>query len=178
VVTGAKGEHAPVQAFEEASEAAAIGDDGVAEFVPECPVELAGRDAEVMADIGDDGADGAATHHRVESGGKPCGDLFLCGQACEARVLREARRLGVVGGLEFRLGVWRCDLAWGAGRAGGGQADGGWLEVLAAGGATDERGFEGRGATQATGDAGEDDSEVGGAEGFGEEGEAGVVARS
>ena len=35
-----------------------------------------------------------------------------------------------------------------------------------------ERGFEGRGATQAVGDAGEDDGEVGGAEGSGEEREA------
>ena len=78
----------------------------------------------------------------------------------------------MVGGLGFRLGVWRCDLAWGAGPAGGGQADGGWLEVLAAGGAMAKRGFQGRGAAQAIGDAGEDDGEIGGAEGSGEEGEA------
>src|SRR5579872_1623286 len=46
-VAGGAGEQQPVQLHEEAGEAAAIGDDGVAEFVPECPIELAGRDAEV-----------------------------------------------------------------------------------------------------------------------------------
>ena len=55
VLAGATAEQPPVQADEEAGEVAAIGDDGLAEFVPECPVALAGRDAEVTADIGDDG---------------------------------------------------------------------------------------------------------------------------
>ncbi len=39
-------------------------------------------------------------------------------------------------------------------------------------GAPAEPGFQGRGAAQAIGDAGEDDGEIGGAEGSGEEGEA------
>ena len=69
-------------------------------------------------------------------------------------------------------GVRRCDQPGGAWSADGGHADGRWREVSAAGGATAQRGFEGRGATQAAGDAGEDGGEVGGAEGFGEEGEA------
>ena len=130
----------------------------MAEFVPECPIEMAGRDAEVAADIGDDGADRAATHLG--------GDFLFRGQACEARVL------GVVGGLGFGLGVRRCDLPSGARPAYGGQADGRWREVPAAGGALAEPGFQRRGAAQATGDAGEDDGEVGGAEGSGEQGEA------
>jgi hypothetical protein len=57
VLAGAGGEQPPVQLGEEAGEAAAIGDDGVAEFFPECPIEVAGHDAEVAADIGDDSAD-------------------------------------------------------------------------------------------------------------------------
>ena len=94
MVAGVEGEQPLVQVPEETGEAAAIGDDGVAEFVPECPVELAGRDAEVTADIGDDGADRAATHLG--------GDFLFRGQAGEARVL------GVVGGLGFGLGVRWC----------------------------------------------------------------------
>ena len=94
VVAGAEGEQPPVQVPEETGEASAIGDDGMAEFVPECPVELAGRDAEVTADVDDDGTDRAATHLG--------GDFRFRGQA------REARVLGVVGGLGFGLGVRRC----------------------------------------------------------------------
>ena len=45
----------------------------------------AGRDAEIAADIDDDGADGAAAHL--------LGDFLLGGQACETRVL------GGIGGL-------------------------------------------------------------------------------
>ncbi len=52
------------------------------------------------------------------------------------------------------------------------RAEGRWREVLAAGGALAERGFQGRGAAQAVGDAGEDDREIGGAERLGEDGEA------
>ena len=158
VVAGAEANSRLFRFAEEAGEAAAIGDDGVAEFVPECPVELAGRDAEVAADIGDDGADRAATHLG--------GDFLFRGQAGEARVL------GVVGGLGFGLGVRRCDLPSGARPAGGGLADGRRREVLAAGGALAKPGFQSRGAAQAIGDAGEDDGEIGGAEGSGEQGEA------
>ena len=111
-------------------------------------------DAEVAADVDDDGADRAAAHLG--------GDFCFRGEAREAGVLGGARRAG---GRAARPG--------GRARAGcGGHADGRWREVLAAGGATAERGFEGRGATQAAGDAGEDGGEVGGAEGSGEEGEA------
>jgi hypothetical protein len=45
VVAGDEGGQPPVQLIEKSGEAAAIGDDCVAEFVPECPVELAWRDA-------------------------------------------------------------------------------------------------------------------------------------
>ena len=54
----------------------------------------------------------------------------------------------------------------------GGQADGRWRQVPAACGALAEPGFQGRGAVQAGGDAGEDDGEVGGAEGSGEPGKS------
>src|SRR5689334_6129917 len=47
-----------VQVVEEAGETAAIHPDGVVDFVPERPVEMAGRNAEIAADIDDDGADG------------------------------------------------------------------------------------------------------------------------
>lgn len=153
MVAGNEGKHAPVQLAEESGEAAAIGDDGVAEFIPECPIEPAGRDAEITADIGNHGADRAATHLG--------GDFRFGGQA------REARVLGVVG-----LDVWRDDLRCGSRPACGGQADGCWLEVPAAGGPLAERSFQRRGAPQASGDAVEDGGEVGGAEGFGEQGEA------
>jgi hypothetical protein len=70
------------------------------------------------------------------------------------------------------LGVPRGDLLSGARSADGGLADGRWREVLAAGGALAKPGFQCHGAAQAIGDAGEDDSEIGGAEGSGEEGKA------
>jgi hypothetical protein len=83
----------------------------------------------------------------------------------------------VIGGLGFRLGVPRGDLLSGARSADGGLADGRWREVLAAGGALAKPGFQCHGAAQAIGDAGEDDSEIGGAEGSGEEGKAWGAAR-
>jgi hypothetical protein len=154
VVAGEECEHTRIQVADEAGEAAAIGDDGVAEFVPEGSIELAGRDAEIMADVDYDGADRAATDF---------GSDFLFGGEA-----REAWVLGVVGG----LGVRRRDLAGRAGRAGGWHADGCWGEVLAAVGAAAKRGFQGHGSAQAAGDAGENHGEVGGAEGYGGEGEA------
>ncbi len=120
------------------------------DFVPERPIEAAGRDAEIAADIDDDGADRAATHL--------LGDLFLGGEAGEARV----------GGLD----VPRRGLPCGARHAYGGQADGRNREVPAALGAFAELGFQHRGPAQATGDAGEDDGDIGGAERSDEEGEA------
>ena len=127
----------------------------MAEFVPECPIEVAGRDAEVAADIDDDGADRA--------GGAPPRRF----PPPWAGVRGAGPRVGSVG-----PGVRRCGLPCGAWRAHGGQADGRRREVLAARGAPAEPGFQGRGATQAIGDAGEDDGEIGGAEGPGEQGKA------
>jgi hypothetical protein len=79
----------------------------------------------------------------------------------------------VVGPLGFRLSVRRCRLPSGTWPAFGGQADGRRREVLAASSAPAKHGFQRGGAAQAVGDAGEDDSEIGGAEGYGEQGEAG-----
>jgi hypothetical protein len=141
VVARATGEQPVAQVAEEAGEASAMDDDGVAEFVPECPVELAGRDAEITADIGDDGADRAQAH---------LGSDFLGrGQVCEAQVP------GVAGRLGFRSGVPRRDLLSGARSADGWLADGRWREVLAAGCSLAKPGFQRHGAAQAIGDAGE-----------------------
>ena len=98
MVARAVGERPLVQPVEEAGEATAVGDDGVAEFVPERPVAVAGPDAEVAADVDDDGADRATTHIG--------GDLCFRGEAREAGILREARRHGGIG----RLEVERSDL--------------------------------------------------------------------
>ncbi len=154
---GGDGEQPFVHSCEVGGEVAAIGDDYVGEVVPECPVALAGQEADVAADVDDDGADRAATDFG--------GDFRFGGEACEARVL------GGVGGLGFRLGVRRRGLALGPRCAGGGRTDGVWRKVLAAFGAEAQFGLEGRGETQAVGDAGEDEREVGGAEASGEAGE-------
>ena len=147
-----------MQVVEEAGETAAIHPDGVVDFVPERPVEMAGRNAEIAADIDDDGADGAAAHFG--------GDLLLGGQAGETRAV------GGIGWLGLGLGVGWRDRPRGAWRACGGQADGRRLEVLAASGMPAQPGLQRRGATQATGDAGENNAEIGGAEGTGELNEA------
>src|SRR5215472_11442597 len=147
-------EQPPVQVHEPAYEAAAIHGDGPPDFVPECPVEMAGRDTEIEADIDDDRADRPAAHLG--------GDFLFRGQACETRVL------GVVGGLKFGLSVRRRGLPCRARPTRSGQADGRRREVPAACGALAQLGFQGRGATQTSGDASEDDREIGGAEGFGE----------
>jgi hypothetical protein len=81
--------------------------------------------------------------------------------AISASVGRRVRR-----GSSGWLAGWGSGGAW---PAGGGLADGWWREVVAAGSAPAKRGFQGGGATQAAGDAGEDGREVGGAEGFGEQ---------
>ncbi len=60
---------------------------------------MAGRDAEVVADVGDDGGDRATTHLG--------GDFFRGGQE------RETRVLGGVGALGFGRGVGRREaLVW------------------------------------------------------------------
>ena len=149
-----EGGRALSQVIEEAEAAAAIHDDGDVDFVPEPSFEVAGRDAEIAADIDDDGADGPAAHL--------LGDFFLGGEACETRVL------GGIGG----PGVRRCGLPYGAWRTHGGQADGRHRQFLAALDAAAQPGFQHCGATQATGDTGEDDREVGSAEGTDEPGKA------
>ena len=106
MLAGETGEQLLVQVREEAGEAAAIHNDGVADLVPERPVEIAGRDAEVSADIDDDGAHGAAAHLG--------GDLLFRG---------EVRETWVFGGVRW-LGVGRCDLPHGARPACDGQAIG------------------------------------------------------
>ena len=126
----------------------------MAKFVPERPVAVAGSDAEVAADIDDDSADRAATHLG--------GDSFLGGQARQTSVLGGVGRQGV---------GWR-DLPWGAWPVECGWAERGWCQVPAACGAPAKPGFQGRGAEQARGDAGEDDREIGGGEGSGEKGTA------
>ena len=92
VVAGAAGERPLVQPVEEAGEAAAVGDDGVAEFVPKRPVAVAGPDAEVAADVDDDRPDRATTRFG--------GDLFFRG---------EAREAGIFGGIGW-LVVGRREL--------------------------------------------------------------------
>jgi hypothetical protein len=57
--------------FHKAGEVAALSDDGDLQFPPE---RVAGHDAEVAADVGDDGADRLAADHRVKPGGMLCGD--------------------------------------------------------------------------------------------------------
>ena len=119
------------------------------EFVPECAVEVAGRDAEIATDIDDDGTDRTAAHLG--------GDFLLGGEAGEPRVP------GVDGGLGF--GGPGRGLLRGAWATCGGCAEGRWGEVLAACGALGQCGLEGGGAAQAVDDAGEDGGDVGGAEG-------------
>ena len=154
MLAGETGEQLLVQVREEAGEAAAIHNDGVADLVPERPVEIAGRDAEVSADIDDDGAHGAAAHLG--------GDLLFRG---------EVRETWVFGGVRW-LGVGRRDLPHGARPACDGQANRRRRKVLAACGAPAKPDFERRRPAQAAGDAGEDDREVGGAKGAGEQGES------
>ena len=100
VRAGAGVERTPGRVSEEADEVSAVHDDGVVELVPECSIEIAGPDAEITADIGDDGADRATAHLG--------GDFLFRGQA------REAWVLGGVGGRWFGLGVRRCGLSSGA----------------------------------------------------------------
>ena len=87
VVAEAESKHPFARVVEEPGKAAAIPHDGKADFVPEGPIEKAGRNAEFMADIDDNGADRPATHFG--------GDLRLGGQAREPRVLGVGLRLGI-----------------------------------------------------------------------------------
>ena len=108
-----------MQGVEEAGEAAAIGDDGVAEFAPERRVEPARRDAEVTADVDDHGADRTT----AQLGG----NFQLRGK------LREMRILGAPGVAGFgRPGIRPRNLL---GRAGAGRGGGRGREVPTACGA-------------------------------------------
>ncbi len=158
MVAGAEGKRAPDQGLDEANEAAAIHYDCVVDLVPECPIEMAGRDAEITADIDDDRADRTAAHLG--------GDFLLGGE------VRETRDFAAVGALGFGLGIGRLNLPCGARPWRGGRADGRRAQVRPARGTPAQSDFQGRGEAQAIGDASEDGSDIGGAEGSGELGEA------
>ena len=133
---------------DEADVTAAVFVDGAVQFVPQ---RMARRDAEIAADIGEDGAD-----RLTPDLGR---DLLWGGQVGEAGIR--------VGGL-LRLGAprgrWLGLAREGAGRAGGWRGFRLGFGVEAGGGAGDLF-LEQTGAQQALGDAGEDQGEVAGAEG-------------
>jgi len=117
------------------------------------PQRMAGQDAEVAADIGDDGADGSAADFG--------GDLLRGGQ-----VGQRGAGFGVVA--RGRAGAARFPLR----RSGSGP---GSCRVQA-GSATDDPGFERLGALQATGDASEDLADIAGSEAVGGEAWVGRAA--
>ena len=82
---GWEGKHLVEDVFYQVGVAAALPDDGVLQFTPQL---VAGQDAEIAADVGDDGADRLAADFR--------GDLLRGGQVCEAGV-------GFAGGRARRL---------------------------------------------------------------------------
>jgi hypothetical protein len=129
----------------EAGEVAAVEHDGLAQFAPQ---RMARQDAEITADVGEDGADRAAAHHRVKPGGKPCRDLLRCWQAGERRITRLA---ALDGGLRHTRLVCGWRGLWPA-------------RGVEAGGVADEAFFQDLRALQALGDAGEDQRNVGGVE--------------
>ena len=115
------------------------------------PQRMAGHDAEIAADIGEDGADRAA----ADLGG----DLRRRGQAGEAGIgLRRGR-----GGRPRRA-------------AGGSSRRGGSGRCVQTGGVAEKPGLERVGAMQAAGDAREDQRDLGGAEAGGD-GAGSVKAR-
>ncbi len=131
---GGDGKHLVEDVFHQVGEAAALSDDGDLQFPPQ---GVAGQDAEVAADVGDDGADRLAADF--------CGDLLRGGQVGEAGV-------GFAGG---GRGGWRgvrAACGWDAAPRGVG--------VQAVGVAEEPR-FERIGAVQAAGDACEDQRGIG-----------------
>ena len=126
------------------AEAAAVIHDGLAQFLLRGTVHLPAPDAEIEADIDEDGADRAAAVLG--------GDLLKGGRGVEggsmSRVVQARGRLFA-----------RAQLAWPAG------ADAVGIEVLAAGGELAEPFLEGGGTEQAAADAGEDQGEVDAVEG-------------
>jgi len=141
---GRSGEQAPVDVLIQGCELAAVADDQRTDFPPK---RMARHDAEVAADIRDDGADRPMTDF--------CGDALRRGQGSE---------IGVLTGL--------CGRGAGQRRAGRRRGDGFPFRVQMAC-AADQPRLERLGAEQAGGDAREDCRDVGGAEVAGVVGEAG-----
>jgi len=134
------------------SVAVAVQDEGEAQLGLRRMIHLRGHDAEIEADVDQDGADRAAA---------VLGDDFLGrGQEVEVWILDQPPER-----YEGRFGVALFAFC--------GLADGCRPEVPAAGVAPAEQRFEGCGAEQPAGDAGEDQREIGGAEDADDEGEAG-----
>ena len=117
------------------------------------PQRMVGQDAEVAADIGDDGADGSAADFG--------GDLLWGGQ-----VGQRGAGFGVVA--RGRVGAARFPPR----RSGSGPG----LCRVQAGGATDDPGFERLDTLQATGDACEDLADIAGSEAVGGEARVGRPA--
>ena len=121
----------------QAGQVAAIADDDGAQFPPQRMVR---HDAEVPADVGDDGADRAAAD--------PGCDLLGCGHP---RVKPGDKGIVDGGG----VGGWRLAVGGRALRRGRG---------VQAGGVADDPGFECLGAEEAAGDVREDHGDICGAE--------------
>ena len=143
-------------AVQENAELAAVEEEIADQLVPGVEIHLLGDDAEIEADIDQEGADVAA----ADLGG----DLFWRGQEEEGGiVVRSAAVRGRFGG---------------ARSAGGGGTEACWLEVPAAGAVAEQPFFERGGAQQAAGDAGEDQGDIAGGEDAGDEGEEGEDIRA
>ena len=116
---------------EESGEAAAIHHDGVVDFIPEGSIKVSGGDAQVTADVDDDGADRPAPQLG--------GDFLL------RRKVREARIPGAVVGLGVRLRDRPPYEAW---LVRWGCAEGFWREVLVACGSAAQPRLQRSSATQ------------------------------
>jgi len=141
---------------QEGDQIAAVVDDVAVQLDPGPLIQLVGLDAEIEADIDEDGGDQAATVLG--------GDFLQRGRAGEEPI---PSRVVQAGGP-----VAAVRLAWGR-RAQVHRL----LEVLAAGGSAAQPFLERGGAEQATRDTVEDQREIAGLEGSGDEGEAGEQLR-
>ena len=157
-VGGGNGGAVPARGLE-SDQIAAVVDDVAAQLDPRRMVQLTRLNAEIEADIGENGGDRAAAVLG--------GDLLECGRAGDEPV---PRRVVQAGG-SFAFAAAR--VAFGR-RAAGARTR---LEVLAAGGALAEPFLEGGGTEQAACDAVEDEREIAGVEGQGDEVEAGEELR-
>jgi len=133
----------------------AVQDGSEVQFLRGRMIQWANHDAEVAADLDEDGANWAAAVMGE--------DLLERGFAGEGGVRGRVARPG------GRLGDARLARA--------GQASGDGLQLLSAGGAPAEPGFEGGGAEQTPGDAGEDPRDIGRGEDARNEGEPGEEMR-